>query len=96
MTPEKVREAAAVMLAFADGKKIECRRKKSHPTDWVEKHHMRWAFEEFDYRVAPEPWTGKIWVHLRSGAVRDQWHFNCVTPTAADWKLITAKEVGDE
>lgn len=93
MTPEQAKEAATVMLAFASGHKIECRSKSSHPTDWVEKYHMTWAFDEFDYRVAPEKWEGKLWVNFQFGHARDELYFSGHSPVDAGWKLITAKEV---
>ena len=94
MTPQEAREAAAVMLAFADGKEIECRATVI-TSRWSPKAHDGWDWESFEYRVAPEPWTGKIWVHP-AGDVRDESHFCGLSPKDAGWKLITAKEVGDE
>jgi hypothetical protein len=94
MTPEQAREAAAVMLAFADGSRIEC--KYVNREEWSKVDTPVWNWDVVEYRVAPEPWTGKIWVHpdgqverAIDGHNKDAWQKN-------KWKLITAKEVGDE
>lgn len=61
MTPEETKAAAAVMLAYADGKAIEWREKGD--SLWYDVKQPLWHFKCAEYRVKPEPWSGKIWVH---------------------------------
>lgn len=92
MTPEQTREAAAVMLAFADGKKIEWYDRHCHK--WIAVDAAKWDWLSCDYRVAPEPWTAKIWVHSDGGILDgadENWK-----PRAPGWRFITVKEVVDE
>lgn len=94
MTPQEAREAAAVMLAFADGKKIECKL-RDRPDQWSILNKPVWNWESAEYRVAPEPWTGKIWVNGDKTAIYRESH------DADEWRnegyrLITAKEVQDD
>ena len=57
MTREKAREAAAVMLAWADGKEVECK----YWYGWVTIDQPNWNWEDLDYRIKPaktlRPWT---------------------------------------
>ena len=47
------RKAAEVMLAFADGKKIQA---KSRTSEWYDLHgDPTWDWNGFNYRVKPEP-----------------------------------------
>lgn len=81
-----------MMLAFAEGKKIE--RFDYHCYKWIAVDGASWDWESCRYRIAPEPWTGKIWVHPDGGitAADDEgWK-----PKDPQWRLITAKEVGDD
>ena len=62
MTREQAREAAQVMLAFADGKQIECKLKSS--TSWstpVLHQEQGFDWNVLDYRIKPtatlRPWT---------------------------------------
>ena len=88
MTPEQAREAAAVMLEFADGKKIECKT-ATGPDPWVEVAEPCWEWDCMKYRVAP--WEGKIWVS-ENGSIREG-SFYIADPSDSLWRLITAKEV---
>jgi hypothetical protein len=99
MTPEEVREAAAVMLAFADGKKIQERTRSTIANSkWFPETKPDWDWASCEFRVAPEPWTGKIWVHPVN--VDRAFAPNCDTDRqmmeADGWRLITVKEVGGE
>jgi hypothetical protein len=57
MTAEQLREAAAVMLAAADGKAIECRHRSDNNEEvWREAFHVPvWNWYALDYRIRPEP-----------------------------------------
>lgn len=54
MTPEQLREAASVMLAAADGKKIEVRAIAMYG-NWVDTNCGRWDWSKYVYRIKPEP-----------------------------------------
>ena len=93
MTTEETRQAAEVMLAFAEGKKIELR---SHNMGgkWIPATpEPTWSWHTVEYRVVTEPWAAKIWVHSNGGCLpyrdrepEDLW-------ANAGWRLITVKEV---
>lgn len=61
MNPEETRHAACVMIAHAEGKKIECRNRHRHDpsASWEKRLNPVWDCYVFEYRVAPEPreWT---------------------------------------
>lgn len=63
MTREQAREAAAVMLAFADGKEVQVR-VRGGTAPWT--HHSNlldgtWDWDAFEFRIKPtaklRPWT---------------------------------------
>lgn len=93
MTPEETRQAAAVMLAHAEGKKIEYRIRDEEKAEWVHLSCPSWSWDESEYRVAPERWCGKIWVHPDGRIERPfegkghRWFVD------NGWRLIEAKEV---
>lgn len=93
MTPQESIDAAAVMIAFAEGKKIEM----NNGMGWHPCPHPIWDWECIKYRVAAEPWQGKIWVH-HEGSVHNERFFSMSHKYATenDWRLITAKEVQDD
>lgn len=66
MTPqESAKSKAAVMLAFAEGKAIECRSRAD--TLWVELDvDPYWNWDALDYRIKREPRT--FWVNMYSDA----------------------------
>lgn len=53
LTPEQLRQNAAAMLAFADGKPIESR--SLGYTKWHDQYGPLWQFEDTEYRPKPEP-----------------------------------------
>ena len=62
MTREQAREAAAVMLAWADWNEVECKRKTN--TSWtipITNQEYNFDWNVFDYRIKPtktlRPWT---------------------------------------
>ena len=90
MTPEQAREAAAVMLAFADGKKIECKTAKGSDP-WVDVAEPCWEWDGMKYRVAPELWEGKILVHANGDIACMEGNEPLLN--LPGWRLITVKEV---
>ena len=50
---KSIDEMCAVMQAFKDGKKVECR--MIGYDDWEETDDVQWNWALFDYRVKPEP-----------------------------------------
>lgn len=90
MTPDQALEAAAVMVAFANGRKIEC---CADGKTWFPAQNPTWRWDVCKYRVAPEPWEGKIWVRkgglvCEGSETDDKQSFQ-----SRGWRLITAKEV---
>lgn len=60
MTREKAKEAAEVMLAYADGKEIEFKEKGIANEQWKTFRHKKdtflcFNFDRFDYRIKSEP-----------------------------------------
>lgn len=56
MDKEQTRAAAAVMVAHADGKRIDYQRRDSLlPGQWSYASTPVWDFTTFNYRIAPEP-----------------------------------------
>lgn len=94
MTPQEARDAAAVMLAFAEGKKIEY----FHPVlkEWQPAVSPLWDWTACQYRVAAEPWQGKIWVHPDGRVVGENNADNRQAWSMNGWRLITAKEAQDD
>ena len=60
MTPEELKYAASVMLAAAEGKKIQYRSKGEIHEQWGETRPS-WNWDLFDYRIAPEPRKPREW-----------------------------------
>ncbi len=87
MTPEETRQAASVMIAFAEGKKIESR--GNGESDWSICRAPVWQWDTRDYRVAPERWAGKLWIRGDGLAVADTGSMESIP----GWRLIEAKEV---
>jgi hypothetical protein len=67
MTPEETKQAAAVMIAWAKGKPIQSRAVLRTDLEWTtfEPGHRPpvWDWEDYDYRIAPEPMEVEVWVH---------------------------------
>ena len=92
MTPDQALEAAAVMVAFANGRKIEVRNKRI-PDAWNREDEPLWNFGYCEYRVAPEPWEGKILVHATGDVAGVDGNEPLLK--LPGWRLITAKEVAE-
>lgn len=55
MTKEETKQAAEIMLAFAEGKKIQVKNKDENKWfDFTKYTNPTWNFDDFDYRIAPE------------------------------------------
>lgn len=55
MTKEETKMAAEIMLAFAEGKKIQVKNKDEKEWfDFTKSINPTWNFEDFDYRIAPD------------------------------------------
>lgn len=66
MNKEQAREAAAIMLAWADRKEVQHRIKKCDSRsglkpDWCDTDAPWWDFDSYEYRIKPtaklRPWT---------------------------------------
>lgn len=68
MTKEQLKHAAEVMLAAAEGKRIECYCKHiCGSKEWNSADLPVWNWEDFDYRIAPNQPTPKERVPLAKG-----------------------------
>ena len=92
MTPDQALEAAAVMIAFANGRKIEWKYADREDYGWRTSDQPTWDWIDCEYRVAPEPWQLKIWVHDEDTRVFAE-EGDGFKPLAKGWRLITVKEV---
>lgn len=89
MTPEETRQAAAVMLAHAEGKRIEWAENPQKGGQWYKDEYPEWNWHDYQYRVAPERWAGKLWIRHDGLAVADTGSMESMP----GWRLIEAKEV---
>ena len=55
MTIEKIREAAKVMEAYANGKKIQCNDNHLGNGEWVTTDNPSFNWDKYAYRIKPEP-----------------------------------------
>lgn len=62
MTPEQLREAAAVMLAAAEGKPLQVRCAEAGEISWRNIEAGSWNWDRFEYRIKPEPRKVKVQV----------------------------------
>ena len=65
MTSDELKEAAAVMLAAAEGKSIQWREREG-PNKWVDclvGSSPCWNWTRFSYRVKPEKKVGYVNIH---------------------------------
>lgn len=64
MNVEETKAAAAVMIAYAEGKPIECRYKHSGTAMWGPfVGSIVWDWGQYEYRIAPKPVEVEVWVH---------------------------------
>ena len=95
MTREQTREAAAIMLAWADGKEVQHRIKKCDSRsglkpDWCDIDSPWWDFDSYEYRIKPtatlRPWTA------------DEVPLGCILKTKSTnsvWLLIGRNNAGE-
>lgn len=64
---QRAYDQAQVMIAFAQGKKIECRFRDTDDP-WVPTlgEHPSWLYDTTDYRIAPEP--QEVWLWVKQGS----------------------------
>jgi len=67
MNAEETKQAAVVMIAHSEGKKVESR--EWNDGDWKECHQPIWNWHRWNYRIAPEPLEVEVWVH-KDGTMR--------------------------
>jgi len=61
MNADETKAAAAVMIAWAEGKRIQG--KSQDNAAWHDYTEPAWNWNSFDYRIAPEPLEVEVWVH---------------------------------
>lgn len=81
MTPEQLRQNAAAMLAFADGKPVQ-HRNIDGSSDWKETRVPIWGFDESEYRPKPQP-------------VTRPWNKRSDVPGAACWLLEETRKASE-
>lgn len=91
MTREQAREAAAVMLGWADGREVE--KKRRGTVEWLESDPL-WDWASYTYRIKPtpvlRPWTADevplgAWVRPK----KDMYYRSLITSTGTE---ISRKE----
>lgn len=92
MTPEEAREAAEVMLAFAEGAEIEYRNEASDH-EWLPLPTPSWAWENSEYRVKPKLWRNKLWVHKNGSSLPFCGTEDPHRWVSSGWRLIEVEEV---
>ena len=55
MTREEIKEAAKVMEAYANGKKIQCNDNHLGNGEWVTTDNPSFNWDKYTYRIKPEP-----------------------------------------
>ena len=55
MTVQEIREAAKVMEAYANGKKIQCNYNCQDNEGWVDTDNPSFNWDKYAYRIKPEP-----------------------------------------
>ena len=55
MTKEEIKEAAKVMEAYANGKKIQCNDNHLCNGEWVTTDNPSFNWDKYAYRIKPEP-----------------------------------------
>ena len=55
MTREELKEAAKVMEAYANGKKIQCNYNCQDNEGWVDTDNPSFNWDKYVYRIKPEP-----------------------------------------
>ena len=55
MTREEIKEAAKVMEAYANGKKIQCNYNCQDNEGWVDTDNPSFNWDKYVYRIKPEP-----------------------------------------
>ena len=88
----ETQEMIEVMQAFADGKKIECKRnpvvtQTVAMRDWSEVNNPCWDWLNLQYRVAPEPKKEGRWERIE--IVKDDGQY-CLANPIADVYVIDA------
>lgn len=68
MTPEETKQAAAVMIAWADGKKIQSLDDDTGEYRDVTGPIWDWCDNPNSYRIAPEPMEVEVWAR-QNGSV---------------------------
>lgn len=72
MNAEETKAAAAVMMAWAEGKPIECRYRHSRNARWGPfVGTIVWDWGQYEFRLLQEPVDVEVWVHP-DGRIRNR------------------------
>jgi hypothetical protein len=86
MDAEETKAAAAVMIAWAEGNKIQYKSKSSQRDIWTYVSEPIWDFDYLDYRIAPEPIEVEVWVH-KDGRIAGREAMSCDVAEKCGWTL---------
>lgn len=96
---DKTRGFIAIMQAYVDGETIECRHGQGDEWETLEQDFPVWDFEDFDYRVKPEPFEGWVAITFQDSNLATFCHSldDAKRITAPhDGRIIKVREVEDE
>lgn len=94
MNKAQTKYAVAVMQAHLDGKPIECQRIGTLTEFWIADNNnpeLSWNWEEFNYRVKPEPRVFRVWIRENSIYAYHESHA-IKSWQSSGWKLIEVVE----
>lgn len=90
MTEQETKSAAQVMLAYAEGKQIECRYRHSSTAKWGPfVGSIVWDWGQYEFRLAPEPVEVEVWCH-KDGNVATSDMIPQIRPQDYGWTLRRA------
>ena len=82
MNPDELRNAAAVMLAAAEGRAIQWKSKLDVDL-WYDMHGFCFDWRNFEYRIKPEPRKVKVRLCRNSEGTIEPWFVN---EPSRDWQ----------
>ena len=105
MTVQEIREAAKIMEAYANGKKIQCNDNHLGNGEWVTTDNPSFNWDKYAYRIKPEPkyrhfktqeecWNEML-KHQPFGWIKDDYKYIHITSVFKDKIECTPDEDDD-
>lgn len=71
MTPEQLKQAAVVMLAAAEGRKVQLRLKGCTVAGWLSSPEFQpvWNWKDYEYRIVPETVKSRRYLYHAEGFI---------------------------